>query len=182
MRMRRGSRMRDEVGDGHFGDLHGDRRIGELGAADEPVQRAVEVAPVGRRPPARRSRATVSGMRRLGLRSRAAAKPDLEDAPAHGEVGAGEPHDDAALHARAHALVDPLQLGGRPVRRHHDLLAAIQQRVEKMAEFLLHALAGEELHVVDQKVWIDLSRSLKSSDERSRSAATNWIAKRSTVR
>ena len=85
------------------------------------------------------------------MRSRAAVEPVLQDAPAHREVGRGNADDDAALHARAHPLVDPLELGRRPVGGHHHLLAAVEQRVEHVAELLLHRLAGQELHVVDQQ-------------------------------
>ena len=90
-------------------------------------------------------------MTRLGLRSHAAVEPVLQDAPPHGEVRAGHADDDAALHARAHALVDALQLGRRPVGGHHHLLAAVEQLVQHVAEFLLHRPAGQELHVVDQQ-------------------------------
>ena len=79
------------------------------------------------------------------------AEPVLQDAPAHGEVGRGDADHDAALHARAHPLVDPLELGGRTVGGHHHLLAAVEQRFSMWQNSCCTALAGQELHVVDQQ-------------------------------
>ena len=50
------------------------------------------------------------------------------------------------------SLVDVGDLRRRPVARHHDLAAVRLQRVEDAQQLGLRlAMAGEELHVVDQQ-------------------------------
>ena len=66
-------------------------------------------------------------------------------------IGRGDADHDAALQPRADALVDAFEFRRRPVGRDDHLLAAVEQRVQHVAEFLLHRLAGQELHVVDQQ-------------------------------
>ena len=65
--------------------------------------------------------------------------------------GGGHADDDASLHPRSYPLVDPLELRRRTVGGHHHLLPAVEKLVQHVAELLLHRLAGQELHVVDQQ-------------------------------
>ena len=60
--------------------------------------------------------------------------------------------DQAPLEARDQALLQVLDLAGRPVAGQHDLLVRLVQGVERVEELLLDALlAGQELDVVDQQ-------------------------------
>ena len=59
--------------------------------------------------------------------------------------------DEAALQPRTHALVEPLDLIWRPGRGNDDLLAAIEQRIDDVIEFLLRAFALKEFEIVDQQ-------------------------------
>ena len=68
-----------------------------------------------------------------------------------------------ALEARQHALVERLEIGGRPVGGDDHLLAGVDQRVERVAELLLDRLALQELHVVDDQ-HVDVAQSLLERD------------------
>ncbi len=59
-------------------------------------------------------------------------------------------HEPAA-EPRAHAHVELVELGRRPVGSDHDLTAAVDQRVQRVTELLLDGRALQELHVVDQQ-------------------------------
>ena len=59
--------------------------------------------------------------------------------------------DEAALQARAHAVVEAVELVRRAGRSHHDLTAAIEERVDDVLELLLGLLAVHELEIVDQQ-------------------------------
>ena len=59
--------------------------------------------------------------------------------------------DEAALQARAHAVVEAVELRRRPGRGHHHLPAAVEQRVDDVLELLLGLLAAHELQIVDQQ-------------------------------
>ena len=67
--------------------------------------------------------------------------------------------DEAAAKPRPHAHVELVELGRRPVGRHHDLPSAVDQRVQRMAELLLDGRPLQELHVVDQQN-VDLAQLL----------------------
>ena len=59
-------------------------------------------------------------------------------------------HDQTAGKARAHALVDHVEIARRRIAGHHHLLGAGQKRREVVAEFG-GRLALQELHVVDEQ-------------------------------
>ena len=67
------------------------------------------------------------------------------------EVGQLDVDHEAAHQARAHALVDRVELGRRHVGRHDHLAARVDERVEGVAELLLHGLALQELEIIDQQ-------------------------------
>ena len=67
--------------------------------------------------------------------------------------------DEAAAEPRAHAHVELVELGRRPVGGDHHLAPAVDQRVQRVAELLLDGRALQELHVVDQQN-VDLAQLL----------------------
>ena len=86
----------------------------------------------------------------LGLGGRMAK---LEHAEAHRVVGRRHFERHAAVQARPDARLERFQLRRRTVGRDHDLLGAVEQHVDQMAELMLDRFALQELHVVDdQKV------------------------------
>jgi hypothetical protein len=117
---------------------------------EKAVYRPFEVAAVRRNDPRHigdHRRAHVEGRVQV-LHRRDAGRKDrgaqlLVEGPDLDHETAGE--------ARAHALVEALELGRRPVRRDHDLAAGIDQCIESVAELLLDLLALDELHVVDDE-------------------------------
>ena len=76
-------------------------------------------------------------------------------------------HHQTAGKPRSNAFVEGLEIGGRTVRRHHDLAAGIDQRVQRVAEFLLDLLALDELHVVEDQQ-VDAAQALLEGKRRLR--------------
>ena len=84
--------------------------------------------------------------------------------------------DQAPAEARAHALLEPLEVGGRFVGGDHDLPVLVDQRVEGVEELLLgRILAADELHVVDHQ-HVDRAELLLEGHDvaLARSARMNW--------
>ena len=77
--------------------------------------------------------------------------PPLQDLEPQLLVELADLGDEAALHARAHAVVEAVELSRRPGRSHHHLPAAVEQRVDDVLELLLGLLALHELQIVDQQ-------------------------------
>ena len=75
----------------------------------------------------------------------------LQNLEAQRRVERADLRDQAALQARAHAIVEAVELAGRPGRSHHHLAAAVEQRIDDVLELLLGLLAAHELEVVDQQ-------------------------------
>ena len=76
----------------------------------------------------------------------------VEDRHARLVIGRAHVDDQSAGQPRDQSLVDVGDLDGRPIARHHDLPAVGLQRVEDAQQLRLRfAMAGEELHVVDQQ-------------------------------
>ena len=59
--------------------------------------------------------------------------------------------DETAGQPRAHPRVEAFELHWRAVGRHHHLLAAIDQRIQRMAEFLLEGAALQKFDIVDEQ-------------------------------
>ena len=75
----------------------------------------------------------------------------LEDLEAQRRIHRADLGDEAALQARAHAIVEAVELARRPGRGHHHLPPAVEQRVDDVLELLLGLLAAHELQIVDQQ-------------------------------
>src|SRR5712691_10883765 len=133
-----------------LGHLERDRLPRELAVGEQAVERALEVAAVmghGLGDESKHRRRNVeAGMMLLGGSGPApedfqaqllAERTDLDHEPA------GEP--------RAHALVQALEIGRRPIGGDHDLAAGVDERVERVTEFGLGRLALQELQVVDHQ-------------------------------
>ena len=88
---------------------------------------------------------------RSGSRRASFGEPVGEDLAPQFEIGQLDVDHEAAHQARAHALVDGVELGRRHVGGDHDLALGVHQRIEGVAEFLLHRLALQELEVVDEQ-------------------------------
>ena len=58
---------------------------------------------------------------------------------------------EAAGEPRAHAVVEALEVGRRPIRRDHHLAAGVDQRVQRVTEFRLGRFALQELQIVDHQ-------------------------------
>jgi hypothetical protein len=89
----------------------------------------------------------------------------MDDIAAKLRVGRADLEGDAAAETRAHAIVEALQFRRRPVGGDHHLAGAVDERVEHVAEFLLHGLALQELHVVDEQQ-VDIAQRLLEGDRR----------------
>jgi hypothetical protein len=79
------------------------------------------------------------------------SKTTLEDFETHLVIRAVEFDGDAALQTRTDTGIERFQLPGRAVGRNHDLLGAVEQHIQEMAELVLDHLALQELHVVDDQ-------------------------------
>ena len=111
--------------------------IGELPLRHQPIEGALEVAAVGDH---RLGDVFENGLGNvepvMDLRRGPIAR--LQDAPAQLEIGGADLEGDAALQPRAHPLIDRFQFRRRPVGGDHDLALAVDERIEHVAEFLLH--------------------------------------------
>ncbi len=67
------------------------------------------------------------------------------------QIGKFNVDNETASQPRAHALIDALELYRRHVGGNDHLALVVDQRVEGVAEFLLHGFALEELEIVDEK-------------------------------
>ena len=67
------------------------------------------------------------------------------------EIERADLGDEAALQARAHALVELVHLARRTGRGDDDLPAAVEQRIDDVVELLLGLGAVQELQIVDQQ-------------------------------
>jgi hypothetical protein len=82
---------------------------------------------------------------------RATVKATLEDFETHLVIRAVEFDRDATLQTRTDTGIERFQLPRRAVGRNDDLLGAVEQHVQEMAELVLDHLALQELHVVDDQ-------------------------------
>ena len=87
----------------------------------------------------------------------------VEDFDAQRLVEAADLDAEAAGEARAHALVEAVEIGRRPVGGDDDLAMAVDQRVERVAELLLDRFALQELDVVDDQ-YVDAAQLLLEGD------------------
>ena len=118
---------------------------------EQAIDRAFEIAPVGDdrardegdEPPARR--------RNSGSWPRAAAMRASRIFIRSGSSSAAHLDAKAAGQPRAHALVERLEIAGRPVGGDDDLAARVEQRVERVAELVLNRLALQKLRVVEDQ-------------------------------
>ena len=89
----------------------------------------------------------------------------LEDIASQLHVRRADFEGDAAAEPRAHPFVQRFEFRRRPVGGHHHLAGAVDQLVEHVAELLLHRLALQELHVVDEEE-VDLAERFLEGDRR----------------
>ena len=87
----------------------------------------------------------------------------LEDLDAQGFIERGHFDAESAGQARTHALLERLEIAGRPVGGHDHLSPGVDQRVERVAEFRLDRLALQELRVVKNQE-VDRSQALLEGD------------------
>ena len=87
----------------------------------------------------------------LRIASRHFGEAPGEDLAPQIELGQFDVDHEAAHQARAHALVDGVELRRRGVGGDHDLALGVHQRIEGVVEFLRHRLALQELEVVDEQ-------------------------------
>ena len=80
-----------------------------------------------------------------------ARQPELEHRQPHAEIRRRHFQRNTAVQTGANAGFERFQFGRRPVCRNDDLLGAVQQHVDQMAELMLDRLALQELHVVDDQ-------------------------------
>ncbi len=110
------------------------------------------------------------------------AQPATQHFDAHIVIGSGHFERNATLKARADTNVERFQFRRRAVGGDHDLLGAVEQRVQEMAELMLDRLALQELHVVDDQK-IDVAQLfLNDSALLSRMAVAKRHMKYSAVR
>ena len=118
---------------------------------EQAVERAFEVAAVVGDRPGDDRRAPAPARRRPAWCERAAATRDFRISSRSSSPSDAHLDDEAAGEARAHALVEGLEVGRRPVGGDHDLPAGVDQGVERVAELRLDRLALQELQVVDEQ-------------------------------
>ena len=127
-----------------------DGRVHQLPGQIEAVDRTFELAAVLRQPVGQELE---DGLGQLEGRVGQALllHPLPEDLQAQVLVELRDFDDETALHARAHAIVEAVELSGRTGGSDNHLAAAIQQGVDDVLEFLLGLLALHELEIVDQQ-------------------------------
>ena len=158
MRTRLRLRAPHQIAHDLLGDLDGHLLVGKLVARAQAMDGAFELAAafgqafgeegkhrVGDGKPPRLRASFVRALRQDLVTKLIVHGPDL------GDKSAAKP--------RAHAHVELVELGRRPVCRHHDLPPAVDQRVQRMAKLLLDGRPLQELHVVDQQN-VDLAELL----------------------
>ena len=132
--------------------------VGELVARAQAMDGAFELAPALGQPLGEEGEHGVGNGEpaRLGTRFVRALRQDLVAKLVVHDADLG--HEPAAK-PRPHAHVELVELGRRPVRRHHHLPPAVDQRVQRVAELLLDGRPLQELHVVDEQN-VDLAQLL----------------------
>ncbi len=75
----------------------------------------------------------------------------MQDFQAKVVIERGQFGDEAARQPRAHPGVEAFEQKRRAVGSHHDLLAAVDQRIQSVAELLLERAPLQKLHVVDEE-------------------------------
>ncbi len=116
-------------------------------------------------------------MRRLKRR-----QPVAEDRGAQRLVEIADLDDEPATKSRAECARRAPQIVGHAVAGDDDLLAGVDQRVDRVAEFLLDRLALDELHIVDDEQINTAQLPLKASAVCDLSAATKPYMNRSAVK
>jgi hypothetical protein len=86
-------------------------------------------------------------------------QPLLEDADAQPLVERRDLDDETPGQAGPDSLVQVLEFGRRAIGRDHDLPARIDQRIQRVTEFLLDGPALDELHIVDHEQ-VDAAQAL----------------------
>ena len=124
-------------------------------------------APSRSRPLERIERATKVEHRRRQFEARLdcvrRGDPGLEDIHPQRLVEGADLDAQADAEARADALVERLEVVRRPVGRHDDLTASVEQRIQRVSEFRLDRLALQELRIVEDQE-IDRSQPLLEGD------------------
>ena len=131
-------------------DVERDGRVHQLPGQVEAVDGAFQLAAVLRQPVGQELE-HLAGQLEGGIGQALLLHPPLQDLETQLLVEIGDLDDETALHARAHAIVEAVELPRRTGRSDHDLAAAIQQRVDDVLELLLGLLALHELEIVDQQ-------------------------------
>ena len=140
-----------EIADDGLGDIERHGRVHQLPGQIEAVDGAFELAPALGEPIGEQLPAPRPAARRRDRSARfSCARFSRILSRSAGSIGA-DLGDEAALQARAHAVVEAVELTRRPGRSHHHLAAAVEQRVDDVLELLLGLLAAHELEVVDQQ-------------------------------
>ena len=135
-----------DVGEDHLGQLDGERLVVEAGEGRDPDEGAFELADVVLDVGGDELEHLVGdvGLLALGLLA--------QDGQAGLELGGLDVGDEAPLEAAAEAVLEGGDRAGVAVRRQHDLLVGLVERVEGVEELLLEAfLALHELDVVDEE-------------------------------
>ncbi len=101
----------------------------------------------------------------IGLRLLRGGDARLQNLHAQFFVERADVDAEPALEAREHALVESLEIGRRTVGGDDDLLAGVDERVQRVAELLLDRLALQKLHIVDDQ-HVDVAQLLLEGDRR----------------
>ncbi len=158
MRTRRGSVPAHEIAHDLLGGLERHRLVGELVARPQAMDRAFELAPALGQALGEEGEHGIGNIEPRGVGA-GFLRPLLEDLVAQLVIHGADLGHEPAAEPRPHAHVELVELGRRPVGRHHHLPPAVDQRVQRVAELLLDGRALQELHVVDQEN-IDIAQLL----------------------
>jgi hypothetical protein len=150
MRTRTGFGRVGQIAHGRRRQIDGHRRARELLAGDDADERPFEFAPAAGDAVGQELDDLV-GDHDGGIVPGGIGEPRLQDGAAQVDVGRLDADHQPAGQARAHARLEGFELARRHVGGDDHLALGIDQRVEGVAELLLHRLALEELEVVDQQ-------------------------------
>src|SRR5262249_32420464 len=139
-----------EIADDRLGDIHRDGSAHQLPSEIEAIDGTLQLAstlgqPVGEQchHTPRKLEGRIDGTLLL--------RPLGEDLEAQRGIHGANFRNQPPLQTRAHAIIEAVELYGRPRRGHHHLPAPVEQRVDDVLEFLFGSLPAHELEVIDQQ-------------------------------
>src|ERR1700704_3632701 len=139
-----------EVADDRLGNIERDGRTHQLPGEIEAIDGAFELAPALRQPVGEQGN-HFAGDLEGGISGALFLRALLQHLEPQRRVHRADLGDEAALQARAHAVVETVELHRRPRRGHHHLTASVEQLVDDVLELLLGFFAAHELQIIDEQ-------------------------------